>query len=157
MGFNTAIVILNDELNEIENDTRFGLKVAEAIRQMAGTAYGKTVRIGHYSSHVVSSAHADLHQVIEVHRNIGTVMKQPKRKSSPYKVAKDDACPDCGMQDSVSLQFGIGPMPKGRTQIIWTSNDLPKQCKGCSQKLVDGKCYTPGCKKGERDRKKEKS
>ena len=86
MGFNTAVVILNDELGDIEDDPKFGLRLAEAIREAAGKAYGKIVRIGHYSSHVVVSAHADTHQIVEVHGNLGTVMEQPRTPLKPYKV-----------------------------------------------------------------------
>jgi hypothetical protein len=85
MGFNTAVVILNDEIHRIAEDKDFGKKLADAILTMPGKACGEIVRIGHYSSHVVASAHMDLHQVIEVHGNLGTVMKTPRNKLKPVK------------------------------------------------------------------------
>ena len=85
MGFNTTVVILNDEISEIENDTSFGYLLAAAMRDVFRTKPGEVVRIGHYSSHVVSTGHADFKQIIQVRGNIGSVMKQPKKPLEPYK------------------------------------------------------------------------
>lgn len=63
MGFNTAVIILNDHLHEIEKDPEFGQKLAHAIR-VAG-------REGQYNSgfDVLPTQHADTMQVCIVGGN----------------------------------------------------------------------------------------
>lgn len=64
MGFNTAMMVLNDHLHMIEKDKEFGLKVAEAIR------YTNTGITSHHNSFsVLSPVHADYRQMIVVEQN----------------------------------------------------------------------------------------
>lgn len=69
MGFNTAMMVLNDHLHEIEKDKDFGAKVSEAIRY-AGR--GKLYTSG-FS--VLPTQHADTMQIVAIGgntlRNIG--------------------------------------------------------------------------------------
>lgn len=65
MGLNTAMIVRNDFLREIENDPEFGVKVANAIRY------------AHHPQHyyhgqafdVLPSSHADYVQVIAIGGN----------------------------------------------------------------------------------------
>jgi len=80
MGYNTTVVVLNDALNEIENDTEFGLKLARAIRHASlgrsATREGLDVRSGGHgnAATVVESHHADGTAIVAVGGNHATVL-----------------------------------------------------------------------------------
>lgn len=63
MGYNTAVLVLNDSIHEIAKDPDFGWKVAQAAAN-----FGKTTDIsvgGHVNAATVySAAHADVVQVM---------------------------------------------------------------------------------------------
>lgn len=63
MGFNTAVVILNDHLHQLEKDPKFGERLGEAIR-MAG-------REKLYTSgfDVLPTQHADTMQIVAIGGN----------------------------------------------------------------------------------------
>lgn len=65
MGFNTAMVILNDHLNEIERDPFFGRKVSKAVRDV----YGTRERNWDNSFTVLPSEHADWDQLVVIGGN----------------------------------------------------------------------------------------
>lgn len=65
MGFNTAMVILNDQLNDIERDPHFGKKVSEAVREV----YGNRSANWHNSFTVLPSQHADWDQFVVIGGN----------------------------------------------------------------------------------------
>lgn len=65
MGMNTACIIRNDFLHEIENDPGFGKKVAEAIRYVG---YPNPPYHGQ-AFDVLPSCHADYVQVIAISGN----------------------------------------------------------------------------------------
>jgi hypothetical protein len=66
MGFNTACIVLNDFLHEIEKDPQFGRKVADAVR-----ANGNERHMRHYTPgfSVLQSQHADYVQVVAISGN----------------------------------------------------------------------------------------
>jgi len=67
MGFNTACIIRNDFLHEIEGDAEFGKKVAQAVR-----ANGDE-RMASYHGQgfdVLQSQHADYTQVVAIGGNL---------------------------------------------------------------------------------------
>lgn len=61
MGYNTTIIVLNDALHEIETDTDFGRKLAQAVR---GLSVGKRGTIG-------AGCHANAATAIETHHADG--------------------------------------------------------------------------------------
>lgn len=63
MGFNTAVVILNDHLHELEKDQKLGEKLAHAI-SMAGRD-----RLYTSGFEVLPTQHADTMQIIAVGGN----------------------------------------------------------------------------------------
>ena len=94
MGFNSVLVILNDELSEIERDTQFGKKVAEAIAEVYGEKEPQRMR--GYSSAAVSSQHADYTQVVCVGGNLGSQLgiaftRLHHEEEGKIKVLKDIA------------------------------------------------------------------
>ena len=65
MGFNTAVMILNDRLHEIEKDPEFGDRLAGAISE----TYGRRGD-GHYGGFsVLPSQHADWNQMVVIGQN----------------------------------------------------------------------------------------
>ena len=64
MGLNTAMVVLNDHLHEIERDSHFGKKVAEAVRYAAGSRRQFTSGFS-----VLPTVHADTMQIVAVGGN----------------------------------------------------------------------------------------
>lgn len=64
MGFNTAMMVQNDHLHEIENDPEFGRKVSDAVRQ----TYGREKPYMH-GFDMLPTAHADTMQVVAVGGN----------------------------------------------------------------------------------------
>lgn len=66
MGFNTAVMVLNDCLHEIEKDPEFGRKLSEEVRE----AYSRRGHDGwHNSFSVLPSQHADWDQLVVIGQN----------------------------------------------------------------------------------------
>ena len=86
MGYNTAVIVMNDAVHAIENDTEFGHNLAKAIRE---TVRGEQVDVPAYTRNsdgnvrgvhcnaatVVSTAHADDPQVVVFKHNTGYVCR----------------------------------------------------------------------------------
>lgn len=73
MGFNSAIMILNDKLHEIERDPDFGAKVSSAVGQhMMGYPH-QTHEFDHQSL-VLGQQHADVTTVMAMGGNTGFVL-----------------------------------------------------------------------------------
>ena len=66
MGYNTAAIIRNDFLHEIENDPDFGKKVADAVRANGNERY---MRYHGQGFDVLPSCHADYVQVVAISGN----------------------------------------------------------------------------------------
>jgi hypothetical protein len=65
MGFNTAVMILNDHLNSIEKDAEFGERLGGAISETFGRRGN-----GHYGGFsVLPSQHADWDQMVVIGQN----------------------------------------------------------------------------------------
>jgi hypothetical protein len=80
MGFNTALIILNDHLSSIKDDPNFGKKVRDACLEVWG---GNTRH--HSSFKVVTVAHAGDGAIIFMRGNTGWELDG---------YAKDNRCPD---------------------------------------------------------------
>ncbi len=61
MGFNTALMVLNDRLDEIRNDPHFGRRVSDAVME---ACHRKEKHFGSFS--MLPTQHADTVQVISV-------------------------------------------------------------------------------------------
>lgn len=66
MGFNTAMIVRNDFLHDIEDDAEFGKKVAEAVRANGDARHMRTHSQG-FS--VLQSQHADYVQIVAISGN----------------------------------------------------------------------------------------
>lgn len=73
MGHNTAVLILNDALDQIENDPDFGKNLAQAIRRTSSSAERIDVRAGNHcnAATVLATQHADFAQIFVVGGNCG--------------------------------------------------------------------------------------
>lgn len=72
MGFNTPVLILNDALHLIENDSQFGKKIADAAANNKTTDIGVG---GHANAATVYPAeHADIVQVMAFGGNHASVL-----------------------------------------------------------------------------------
>lgn len=72
MGFNTTILVLNDALDVLENDTEAGKKIVAGIRAMSsGDHEPITVPIGYHCNPVliIETHHADLTSIVSVGGN----------------------------------------------------------------------------------------
>lgn len=78
MGWNTTVVVLNDALNDIENDPKFGENLASAILRASSRRERVDVPAGSYANaaHVVESHHADQTAIVAVGGNLGRVLAQ---------------------------------------------------------------------------------
>lgn len=79
MGFNTTVLILNDNLNEIENDPDFGKNLARAITQLSCRGpIDVPARSGHSScakaALVIETHHADYDVYVKIGGNYGEVI-----------------------------------------------------------------------------------
>jgi hypothetical protein len=84
MGFQATVVVLLDRLQDIENDAKFGKKLAEAIRYRAtrSAEYDKPGTPGYKycgaeatgQTEVIEVHHADDHMVVAVGGNCGRVL-----------------------------------------------------------------------------------
>lgn len=79
MGWNSTVVVLNDALNDIENDSEFGKKVTAGIHHLSVNR-GKPVDISAGShanaAHVVETHHADQTSIVAVGGNLGRVVTE---------------------------------------------------------------------------------
>ena len=76
MGFNTTVVILNDCLDSIRNDKKFGEELVQAILRTGGTGQKTTLHShGGNVGVVVESHHSSESRKIEVGGNTGEVIQ----------------------------------------------------------------------------------
>lgn len=73
MGFNSAIMLLNDRLHDIEHDTEFGAKVAKAVARHHMTRPYELTQFD-YQCQVLGQQHADVTTVMAMGGNIGFVL-----------------------------------------------------------------------------------
>lgn len=70
MGYLTSVMVYNDMLEEIRNDTEFGQHLWSAVLAWNGRTRSRTrLQIGRHQSCVVSQAHADHPQIVMLWRN----------------------------------------------------------------------------------------
>lgn len=76
MGWNTSMIVLNDALHMIEEDTQFGANVAKAVRQlnMRGVSKYRPILDVPAISPSGNSIHANAASVIEQHHADYTVL-----------------------------------------------------------------------------------
>lgn len=79
MGYNSTLVVMNDDLHEIEDDAEFGKKVAQAIIQhdrYSRAGIPNDISSGHCANAatVITTHHADETSIIAVGGNYGTVI-----------------------------------------------------------------------------------
>jgi len=89
VGYNAAVVVLLDRLDEIERDQEFGKKLVAAIRHRA--SYGDRCREPYVTgqTQVVSVAHADTLQVIAVGGNTGRLVGVGFRTQDDDELIRD--------------------------------------------------------------------
>lgn len=73
MGFNSAIMLLNDNLHRIEDDPLFGAKVAKAVQQHHMTCPYEPTSFD-YQCQVLGQQHADVTTVMAMGGNTGFVL-----------------------------------------------------------------------------------
>jgi hypothetical protein len=76
MGFNTTVVVLNDALGEIENDPKFGQRLASAVKELSVRKGRIDVPAGNHANaaSVVETHHASENAVVVVGGNFGSVL-----------------------------------------------------------------------------------
>lgn len=67
MGFNTAVMLCNDELHMLENNTSFAKDLCAAASE--AYCYNKKIRVPRTNAVVLPSEHADIKRVIVVGGN----------------------------------------------------------------------------------------
>jgi hypothetical protein len=74
MGFNTTVVVMNDALHEIENDSEFGKKLVEAIKQQYGKVNPVDVSAGSHcnAATVIEQHHSETTRIVLIGGNMGT-------------------------------------------------------------------------------------
>lgn len=102
MGYNTTIVVMNDSIDQIRKDSKFGEKVYDAI--LEASCYRKPVDIssGNHcnAATVVETHHADASVYVKVGQNCGEVVSFPMdavRERNLLATAIGDAAIKCGM------------------------------------------------------------
>jgi len=70
MGYNTTIMVCNDELHQIAEDPNFGRDVARASER-AAVLGGQPVGIGMTNAYVIETHHADYEVLVKVGGNTG--------------------------------------------------------------------------------------
>lgn len=96
MGFNTAVMVLNDQMDQIENDPQFSKKLCNAIREK----YGKPdndLYCGSFS--VLASQHADWDQLVIVGGNTIRTFKELTKEEA--KRALRNAAWEAGLKVSI--------------------------------------------------------
>lgn len=71
MGLNTVAVLFNDCCFQMEQDEDLGKRMAYAVQNFSRRSAEDHFRVGC----VISSAHADYHQVVIVHGNTGSTAR----------------------------------------------------------------------------------
>lgn len=75
MGYNTTVVVMNDALNEIKNDPKFGEKLSQAVMKVV---FGSPVDVAALNymnaATVIESHHADGTAIVAVGGNYGVVL-----------------------------------------------------------------------------------
>lgn len=66
MGYNTAVILLNDTMHEIERDAEFGQKLASHCRQVEGPRDGS---YGPHGAKALAPQHAGTLQIVGVGGN----------------------------------------------------------------------------------------
>ena len=102
MGFNTAIVVLNDMLHEIERDAGFGKKVADEVREAYSRRPG--YRGWQNSFAVLPSQHAATDQLVVVGGNTIRTLEQLKPDDAE-RILRD-------MAFRLGLRVSKSPKPK---------------------------------------------
>lgn len=99
MGFNTVVVVLNDALGTIEDDTSWGQRLSQAVRGFQGACrQGRSSNVSAHSksgyavhcnaAEVISVAHADNYQIVVAHGNTGWVITSDPEDGVPQDVIK---------------------------------------------------------------------
>lgn len=103
MGYNTAILILNDQLNELARDSNAGKELAGAVLEASAT--GRTVWMPLTGGQVLPSVHADLTQVVLIGGNrIRCVM-------SSFSDEEDEILREWAAERGYELRRKKGPSP----------------------------------------------
>lgn len=71
MGFNTTVVVLNDALGTIENDPKFGKRLADAIAKLS-ISNGEGIDVAAHTP--AGGIHCNAATVIETHHAEGTAI-----------------------------------------------------------------------------------
>lgn len=79
MGYNSAVIVLNDGLSSIEQDKDFGKRLAAAVNVKSCYGYRHASDVAAHGKHcihvnaasVISTAHADIPQVLVIKQNTG--------------------------------------------------------------------------------------
>jgi len=85
MGYNSAIVIMNDCLHEIENDPHFGKAVASAVAEHWGVnRTGRTYTPFTHNSMVIAQHHSSTVSINLVGGNMGLMIGHSRRTDGRY-------------------------------------------------------------------------
>jgi hypothetical protein len=90
MGYNTAVIVMNDAVHDIEHDPEFGRNLVKAIgKTVRGeqvdvptytrNKYGDVMGVHCNAATVVSTAHADEPQVVVFKHNTGYVYRYKEK------------------------------------------------------------------------------
>jgi hypothetical protein len=76
MGFNTTVIVLNDALDQISKDDKFGEKIADAVGMLHVSREQIDIVFGNYgnAATVVETHHADGNAVVVVGGNMANVI-----------------------------------------------------------------------------------
>ena len=92
MGYNTTVVVLNDALDQIKNDPKFGEKLHDAILRLSVTDRPVDVRAGNHlnAAIAIESHHADLQAIVAIGENyadvLGAIIRPLKTSSEEFKL-----------------------------------------------------------------------
>ena len=88
MGMNTVIVVLNDLVQDIRDNPRFGREVADAVTSWPYDYDGN--RVGGRGFRIISMSHALDEQLVSVSGNRGGLLPQDEREAV-YKARRKKA------------------------------------------------------------------
>lgn len=97
MGYNTAVMLLNDHIDGLNTDTGFGPRLHDSILESSRPEYrgrGKSLPLGHCGNGamVLESQHADNVQIVAVGGNcmipLGTLWGAWRHMTEPEKLLK---------------------------------------------------------------------
>jgi hypothetical protein len=76
MGYNTAIIVLNDGLSFIEKDPEFGSKLGRAVSRLSSSRDLQDISAGPHvnAAAAISSRHADSTQLVAIGGNYGSLL-----------------------------------------------------------------------------------